>query len=260
MEFFEQTLDSHISKKCGCNKCSPNKKSTTDEFIKKAKIIHKSKYDYSLVEYKNNSTKVKIICPEHGVFKQSPIAHTAMMCGCPACAGRFMNLDIFIKKSKQVHGDKYDYSLVEYKSSTSPVKIICKKHGIFEQIPATHINSKCGCQICKESRGEKEIKNFLIKNQIKFNQQKKFNDCKYKGKLAFDFYLVDLNTCIEFDGEFHFNIIKGLTNESTLVGQQKRDNIKTEYCSKNNITLVRIKYDESVEKILTDKLLTKEMI
>jgi len=51
------------------------KKSTTDDFIKKSEIIHKNKYDYSFVEYINNSTKIKIICTVHGIFLQSPLNH-----------------------------------------------------------------------------------------------------------------------------------------------------------------------------------------
>ena len=54
-------------------------------FIEKAKIVHGNKYDYSLIEYKNNYTKIKIICPIHGIFEQIPYAHTSNKSGCPKC-------------------------------------------------------------------------------------------------------------------------------------------------------------------------------
>ena len=50
-------------------------KLTTEEFIAKAKAVHGDKYDYSQVEYVNNHTKVSIICPIHGVFRQRPLDH-----------------------------------------------------------------------------------------------------------------------------------------------------------------------------------------
>ena len=79
-----------LLKGCGCPLCAPSKISkiktlTTDEFIKKAKKIHENKYDYSLTKYVNSKTKIKIICPIHGIFEQTPNNHLKG-CGCPKCA------------------------------------------------------------------------------------------------------------------------------------------------------------------------------
>ena len=125
---------------------------TTEEFIKKAKAVHGDKYDYSLVDYNNARTKVKIICPIHGVFEQEPRVHLTNR-GCKKCnhfspGGKPLTTEYFIKKAKEINGDKYDYSLVEYKNSITKVKIICPIHGIFEQIPANHIFKKSGCPKC----------------------------------------------------------------------------------------------------------------
>ena len=94
-------------------------KNTTKHFIKKAKEIHGNKYGYSKTEYVNNRAKVCIICPEHGEFWQSPYLHTNGS-GCPKCAKmlngaskRLTKCD-FLAKAKEIHGDKYDYSNVEY--------------------------------------------------------------------------------------------------------------------------------------------------
>lgn len=93
-----------------------SKKLTNIDFIYNAKNIHGDKYNYSLVKYINAKTKVKIICPIHGIFEQSPNN------GCPKCKNLITN---FIENAKLIHNDKYDYSLIEYKNSKLKVKIIC---------------------------------------------------------------------------------------------------------------------------------------
>ena len=125
------------------------KKLSKEEFIKKAKLVHCNKYDYSKVEYINTRTKVCIICPEHGEFWQTPHSHINKR-GCPICwklrKSKNMTLtnDEFIKKAKQTHGDKYDYSKVEYINTRTKVCIICPEHGEFWQIPNIHIRgSEC---------------------------------------------------------------------------------------------------------------------
>ena len=149
-EFF-QTPANHLSGK-GCPNCSNNVRLTIDEFIKKSKAIHGDKYDYSKVEYVNANTKVCIICPEHGEFRQTPGSHLNG-CGCKKCANdglssdRKLSLEEFIKKAQEVHGTKYDYSKVKYVNSVTKVCIICPKHGEFRQTPGSHL-SGCGCRKC----------------------------------------------------------------------------------------------------------------
>ena len=124
-----------------------SKQNTKNIFIEKAMLIHGSKYDYSLVEYKNNYTKVKIICIEHGEFEQRPDNHlTGQRCG--KCYGKNRKTSDFILKANKIHKNKYDYSHVNYINSTTPVIIICKQHGEFNQTPDIHINQKCGCPQC----------------------------------------------------------------------------------------------------------------
>ena len=145
---FEQTPATHLQGK-GCSKCGGKNKLTTEEFIKRAKEIHDGKYDYSKVEYKNNSTNVCIICPDHGEFLQRPMVHLRGG-GCIKCGGTAtLTAEEFINKAKKVHGDKYDYSKVEYKNSTTKVCIICKEegHGEFYQTAKNHLKGK-GCPKC----------------------------------------------------------------------------------------------------------------
>ena len=124
------------------------KLSNKDEFIKKAVLIHGNKYDYSLVEYKNCKTNVKIICPIHGVFEQTHDKHTNAKQGCPYCAGNIKkNTKQFIESAKKVHGNKYDYSKVNYINRSTNVIITCPKHGDFEQTPINHLKGE-GCPYC----------------------------------------------------------------------------------------------------------------
>jgi len=239
---FEQRVDHHING-IGCLRCFNKHKKTTTEFIKKSKEIHGNKYNYSLVDYKNNRTKVKIICPEHGIFEQTSINHINRKQGCPMCVGKYKNTNIFIKESKKINGDKYDYSLVDYKNNRTKVKIICPEHGVFEQTPNNHLTKNQGCPICSESHGEKEISKILDELNIKYIKQYKFDDCKDKNSLPFDFYLPEHNMCIEFDGEQHFRPIEYWGGDEKFNNIKRHDNIKNDYCIKENIELIRIKYD-----------------
>lgn len=125
-----------------------------NKFIKKAKSVHGNKYDYSKVCYVNSQTKVCIVCPEHGEFWQTPANHIRGN-KCPICSnkgrGRIKrsSTEEFIEKAKSVHGDKYDYSKVEYVNSNTNVEIICNTHGSFYQKPLNHLNGQ-GCPKCSD--------------------------------------------------------------------------------------------------------------
>ena len=150
--------------------------------------------------------------------------------------------------------DKYDYSLVDYTDSKTKVKIICPKHGVFEQIPSGHLNGR-GCSKCKESKGEKIIRAYLMGNNIKFISQKRFKDCRDKYPLPFDFYLPDYNTCIEFNGRQHYVPVELFGGQNQLNKQKKNDRIKMMYCDKNKIALIIIKHNENVGEKLINEIL-----
>lgn len=148
---FEQIPSSHLRTN-GCSKCTSKYQYTTNEWINIAKNIHKDKYDYSKVNYKNSKIYIIIICKVHGEFKQMPYEHLQSN-GCPRCGiiDRGINLrktnEEFIEQAKYVHKDKYDYSKVEYIGNKNKIMIICKIHGEFEQIPYHHLRG-CGCPKC----------------------------------------------------------------------------------------------------------------
>jgi hypothetical protein len=143
---FWQVPRSHLAKN-GCSKCSGTYSPTTEEFIEKAKEIHGNKYDYSKVEYKGYNDKIEIICPIHDPFFQTPIVHLRSS-GCNKCSGTYSpTTEEFIEKSKEIHGNKYDYSKVYYENNCTKVEIICPIHGPFFQTPSNHL-LKCGCLKC----------------------------------------------------------------------------------------------------------------
>lgn len=124
-------------------------------FIERAKSIHGDKYDYNLVNYIDYRTSVEIICKEHGIFKQTPQVHLKGG-NCPYCkdVGKITN-EIFIKRAKEIHGNKYDYSKTIYKSTEEKVVVICKKHGEFLVTPHSHLRGVNCLECSKEIRGLK---------------------------------------------------------------------------------------------------------
>ena len=237
---FEQTPNNHYKK--GCQKCYfDSLRLNNNTFIEKASKIHNDEYDYSLIKYKTNKKKVKIICKEHGIFEQEPRNHLIGQ-KCPTCMGNAkITKKDFIKRSSKIHNDKYDYSLVNINGSKSSVIIVCPVHGRFHQVVDTHLRNH-GCPKCRTPKGEKLISWFLTKKGVKFETQKMFDDCKDKRRLKFDFYIPEKNICIEFDGRHHFEEIEfGIDKLKDTI---RKDNIKNRFCEKNNISLLRIRYDE----------------
>ncbi len=100
------------------------------------------------------------------------------------------------------------------------------------------------------------MEKFLIKNNLDYTHQHKFDECKNINKLSFDFYLPDYNICIEYDGEQHFTSIEFFGGKEGLKNRIKLDKIKTKYCNDNNIKLIRIKYTEDIEQRLMIELLS----
>jgi len=161
------------------------------------------------------------------------------------------NTEQFIAGAKAVHGDRYDYSEVEYVHCETKVKIICPKHGPFEQVARSHLKGS-GCPTCKSSKGELRIQSILESLSIKYEREKRFESCKNKVPLPFDFFLPDLNILIEYDGEHHFRPVtfggnKAQAQENFKL-RQKTDKIKTCWAKSSPYTLHRIKYDEDIEK------------
>lgn len=127
-------------------------KYTTEEIVEKFRQVHENIYDYSKFEYLGNSVKSTIICKEHGEFLQRPKTHLlgqgCVKCGKTILHNKFkLTREEFIKKAIKIHGQKYDYSLVEYYNGNTNINIVCEKHGMFSQRPYDHLCGK-GCYQC----------------------------------------------------------------------------------------------------------------
>lgn len=142
----------------GCSKCSCNVKKTIKKFTSEAIKTHGNKYDYSHVRYINNRTNVEILCPIHGPFEQKPYDHIRGF-GCVKCSGLHKRTtEDFIHEAVKKHGNKYDYSKVEYKNRNKKVEIKCLKHNfMFKQIPYAHLQGQ-GCPFCGRERINKSAK------------------------------------------------------------------------------------------------------
>jgi very-short-patch-repair endonuclease len=177
---FEQTPNSHLSGH-GCNKCAGCYKSTTDEFILKARLKHDNKYDYSKVKYVNACTVVTINCGVygHGDFEQTPNHH---LCGrgCEKCARgmTIFSTSDFREKAQFAHGDEYDYSKVIYENMSTKVLIICKEHSVFEQTPSNHITHMQGCPKCYGKYQSNTIE-FIEKAQLVHGDTYNYSKVEY---------------------------------------------------------------------------------
>ena len=263
-------LNGHGCKLCGIKTLSEKQKMTLKEFIEEANKVHgKGRYDYSEVIYEGNKIYVWIICHEHDEpyrFPQKPCDHLQRK-GCPICGRNValekhrLTLQEFIERAYKKYGiGRYDYSKVKYTTMNTLVCIICPNHDEpyeFWKTPHNHLNG-VGCPLCNESIGNNKIRMFLINNNIDFETEETFDDCEYIKQLRFDFYIQQYNLCIEFDGEQHFEKVNWtgkMTDEEmeeNLKLNQFRDQIKNDYCKKNGINLLRIRYDEDVEEKLIE--------
>jgi Zn finger protein HypA/HybF involved in hydrogenase expression len=178
--FFQQLM-SHL-KGFNCPQCGQVSKAkklshSLQRFLDDAKKAHGDKYDYSWVRYINALTNVTIICPNHGHFDQKPANHIRDV-GCPKCGDesaaliRTRTTGEFVQEAKEVHGDLYDYSKVEYESSHEKVEIGCLVHGAFLQTPANHISNRAGCPGCALSGFDQTKPGLLYYIAVKTNDNK----------------------------------------------------------------------------------------
>lgn len=201
--------------KCGTLSSLTNRKISTQDFIDRAIDVHGNRYDYSKTNYIKAHEKAIITCHVHGEFYQTPNAHVTGH-GCPACGNSsareflvYSNRE-FIKKSRAVHGNKYDYSLVQYINAYQKVKIVCLKHGMFEQIPSKHLQGH-GCRACsRRNHSNKAIRwlNTLTKHADIFIQHAE-NGGEYRiptTQYFVDGFCAQTNTVYEYYGDvYHGN-------------------------------------------------------
>ena len=239
---FWQTPSDHMQGH-GCPKCAGcymDKK----YFVELSNKVHGNKYDYSRVIYDNANTKVCIICPEHGPFWQKPASHLQGQ-GCPKCSHRSYKktTEEFVAESRIIHGDKYDYSKVDYKNAHTKVCIICPEHGEFWQSPIEHLKGN-GCPLCNESKLESTVLKALNKTSIDFIAQKPFTWMRYIKPMRLDFYLPEYNVAIECQGGQHFEPVEFFGGKDGYKKTCRRDDLKNKLCKEHGIKILYFADDE----------------
>ena len=223
---------------------------TREEIIYYLNKIHNNRYDYSLISA-NNKIKQPIICPIHGVFYQT-LHHHKSGEGCPQCFGKTKKSNAqFINELKEIYGEKYDLSRIEYKNAKEKVTFGCYKHGFYSYLPS-QLLSGSGCKFCKSSISENEIEVLLGKNNIEYVSQCNCRTFKWLGLQSFDFYLPKMNIAIECQGCQHFRPIKAFKGEETFQKVLKRDEEKRKKCIVNNVKLVYYTNEHTIPSFIKD--------
>ena len=241
-----------FKKGCRCPVCS-RKIKLTYGFVKSE--FEKENYKLISDKYVNANSKLLVKCPL-GHEWEVTYAHFYDGKRCGVCANnKRLNYDYISQKFKE---RGYELLSKSYKNAQSKLVVKCSNGHITDTITWNNFQRGQGCKMCLEkSNGESAIERFLSKHNIKYQREYRFKDCKYKYRLPFDFYLVEHNICIEYDGVQHFKTIDYFGGEEALKETNERDKIKDNYCKTNNIKLIRVPYWEfnNIENILEKELL-----
>lgn len=230
----------------GCPMCANNKKTKTHEQY--VREVEKINPDVEVVgKYINKRTKVLHRCKICGYEWFANPSNILTGSKCPECDRLVRS-----KSHEQYVEELYKVNpnievLGAYISNKTKILVRCKIDGFeWEVRPDSILLFGTGCPQCKESHGEKMIDSYLKEHNINFDIQHTFDNCKNVFVLPFDFYLPDYNACIEYDGEQHFRPVEYFGGKQAFYKRIKRDKIKTDYCFNNNISLLRIRYNEDV--------------
>lgn len=248
---FEITPDNFLNNsKYGCSKCGielggKKRKSNTELFIEKANLIHNNNYIYTKVNYIETHEKICIICPKHGEFWQIASSHLQGH-GCIKCKNennkinQLWTLEKFIERAKKIHGVLYDYSLSEYNGSNKPIKIICKIHGEFEQLPLTHIRgATCPkCKLKNQNLLYEKLKKDFLSEHIEWEYSP-----EWLGRQRFDISFPKYNIAIEYNGRQHYVPVKQFGGKIGFNKTIERDSLKKKKCIENNWSLFELKYN-----------------
>lgn len=238
---------------------------------KKAKDTKEEKYQYSeefqrlfeeegyemLELYKGAKNKILLKCPK-GHEKSMKPANFKTGNRCGECSEK--RKKTFEEVKERFEEENYIMISTEYVEAFSKLEVVCPK-GHEVEISWDNFNQGKRCGICKESKGEKRIAEYLVHNAITYERQQTFDDCKDKRKLPFDFAIFnenkDIIQLIEYDGHQHFQPIDFFGGEKAFKLAKKHDKIKTKYCKKKKIPLLRIRYweFEQIEEILNERLI-----
>jgi hypothetical protein len=177
---FEEEPSQHLLK-TECVLCNKNKRLNKEKFILQSIKIHSDKYNYDLVDFISIAKKVRIKCNCcEKTFLQRPFDHIRGR-GCKVCSlkNRTRSLDEFISIAKSIHGDKYNYDLVQYTNKRTKINIYCNTcDQTFLQSPTQHLIGQ-GCKICADNRLRYDINSFIEKARKVHNDKYNYDLAEY---------------------------------------------------------------------------------
>ncbi len=236
----------------GCPNCAGNVKKTPENYVE---LVKNNNSNIEVIDdYINYCTPIKHKCKIHNYIWNISPASILKGAKCPLCnseesAKRYKKShQKFLEELQTINPDIAP--LEEYHNNKTKMLFQCLVCNYEWKTAPNTVLMGCGCPNCASSRGEKSIKKWLEKKQVKFEQQKRFDDCRDKRSLPFDFFLPQENKCIEYDGEQHYVPKKRFGGEVGFENTKKHDQIKNEYCKINNIPLLRIPYTANIEEEL----------
>lgn len=234
----------HILRGNGCLVCYKNKRTKTHEqYVKEVAEINANIEVVGL--YVDNHTNILHRCKIDGYEWLASPRNILSGKGCPVCAGnKKCGHEEYIKKVAKINNNIEVVGT--YINAHTSILHRCKIDGNEWYATPNRILSGRGCPKCNESKGEKIIANWLDENNILYEPQKRFENCRSKKPLPFDFYLPHYNICIEYNGIQHYEPIDYFGGEERFKENVKRDKIKENYCSENNICLIKIAYNMDI--------------
>jgi len=254
----EQNPNDHL-RGIGCKICHRKKlgdkvRRPLQEVVEQLTSLYGDRYKFDFTDYVNTGSIITISCKDHG-SKKFRVQGLLNGYECTECKGTKpgkLTLDYFLRQVKKVHGTFYSYKRVSLNGCKNKITIGCPVHGDFLQSSNAHLRGQ-GCPKCKTSKGETKVRMWLEKNNIKYISQHRFELFK---RSSYDFYLPNLNICIEYDGEYHFHAYPRVGGDEGLRIRQERDRKKDQFCIENGIKLLRIAYWDfkNIETILEKTL------
>lgn len=251
-----QATPHNILKGRSCPKCSKHIKRTQDMYKKELSIINPN--IEVIGEYITNVTPILHKCIIHNIKWNATPSNILCGHGCRKCANEIL-ANSKVKSKKQYIEDvrKINPNILvigNYVNAHTQIKHKCLIDGYEWNAKPNNILCGNGCPICNESYGERRIRLWLEKYNFAYEYQKIFKNCRNLKVLPFDFYLYDYNVAIEYQGEQHYKPIEYFGGEENFKKQQKRDNIKRNYCKNNKIKLLEIPYYKNIEEELNNFL------
>lgn len=256
-----KTRPNNVLHGCGCRECMREKISeknckTHEQYVKDLSVANP--YVVAVGKYINVKTPILHECLIHNIMWETTPSSALQGCGCCMCRSEKIGNGLRKSHAQYVEdlriANPNIVALGTYVDVNTPILHKCLIDGYeWETTPIKALHA-VGCPQCNKSRGERDVEEWLKCNNIAYEPQKSFDDCKDKKPLPFDFYLPDYNCCVEYNGRQHYEPVDYFGGEEALEYTQKHDKIKAEYCRNNNIRLLSIPYYAETEEELNNFL------